>query len=179
VRLSTSEAGRVRGTAPSAASGGGGARKRAERSRGEPEERRVVSRRAAEQGAAAENQRTTPSGRMKGVFKPRNLATDCHGPFPKPGLTPYPRQVFDLTVELRKEQSRRKVLEQKFENVRLMPQVRDCSCKTFWPNRLLSAPMLAWKLVRSELTWAAHRRKLQWIANDIWRARCVRTWRNT
>jgi hypothetical protein len=127
----------------------------------------------------AENQRTTPSGRMKGVFKPRNLATDCHGPFPKPGLTPYPRQVFDLTVELRKEQSRRKVLEQKFENVRLMPQVRDCSCKTFWPNRLLSAPMLAWKLVRSELTWAAHRRKLQWIANDIWRARCVRTWRNT
>lgn len=127
----------------------------------------------------AENQRTTPSGRMKGVFKPRNLATDCHGPFPKPGLTPYPRQVFDLTVELRKEQSRRKELEQKFENVRLMPQVRDCSCKTFWPNRLLSAPMLAWKLVRSELTWAAHRRKLQWIANDIWRARCVRTWRNT
>ena len=127
----------------------------------------------------AENQRTTPSGRMKGVFKPRNLATDCHGPFPKPGLTPYPRQVFDLTVELLKEQSRRKVLEQKFENVRLMPQVRDCSCKTFWPNRLLSAPMLAWKFVRSELTWAAHRRKLQWIANDIWRARCVRTWRNT
>ena len=115
----------------------------------------------------AENQRTTPSGRMKGVFKPRNLATDCHGPFQKPGLTPCPRQVFDLTVELRKEQSRRKELEQKFENVRLMPQVRDCSCKTFWPNRLLSAPMLAWKLVRSELTWAAHRRKLQWIANDI------------